>query len=247
MPTAQQCPCRLASSAQRSRRWGVAARGGENLPGRLRKSLAVRSRSGPSGNRRAKGIQHRDHIDDFLSDDACQRWQEAERRFPDEKWLAGQVGLIHRGRADLHDPVSWTDFVREYHQQVSDTNLIQTDVDEIVTGSAMGGGRVAASQRVEHKLGATGRVRFECLASRQHQHDDRRNQVFAEQHRRDDGHAGQDIGSELSAGVPAEGARREAAPHRTSGRQTEAGPRRPDVRQMHTATPDVTESLPTQS
>ena len=59
--------------------------------------------------------------------------------------------------------------------------------------------RQPARQRLQRGRGAPRGVRFERPAAREHQHDQRPGQVFAEQDRGDDGHAGEQVGAELEA------------------------------------------------
>ena len=59
--------------------------------------------------------------------------------------------------------------------------------------------RHAPGQRREHGRGAAHRVRLQRLSAREHQHDERAGQVLAEEHRGDDGDAGEEIGAEIPA------------------------------------------------
>ena len=55
----------------------------------------------------------------------------------------------------------------------------------------------AAGQRLQDRRGAADGVGLQRLAAGEHEHDERAGQVLAEQHRRDDGDAGQQVGAEV--------------------------------------------------
>ena len=71
--------------------------------------------------------------------------------------------------------------------------------------------RHALGQRREHRRGAAHGVAFQRFAAGEHQHDERAGQVLAQQHRRDDRNAGQQIGAELAGPELARASRRPAA------------------------------------
>ena len=62
----------------------------------------------------------------------------------------------------------------------------------------MGDERHATRERLQHRGRAPERERLERLAARQHQHDERAGEVLLQQHRGDDGDAGQQVGAELA-------------------------------------------------
>jgi hypothetical protein len=87
--------------------------------------------------------------------------------------------------------------VREDHQRVADGNPPQGHVRHLAVLAAVGHRGHAASQCLQHGRGAAHRVGFERLAAGEHQHDQRAGQILAEQGRRDDGNAGQQVRAEL--------------------------------------------------
>ena len=84
-------------------------------------------------------------------------------------------------------------------QRVADRHLIQGTSAIAPSCLRWACGGHAPGQRLQDRRGAAHGVRFERLAAREHQHDQRAGQVLAEQDRRDDGDAGQQVGAELAA------------------------------------------------
>ena len=62
----------------------------------------------------------------------------------------------------------------------------------------MGDRRHPFRQRLQHRRRAAHRVRLQRFAARQHQHHQRAGKIFAENHGRDDGDTGEQIGAELA-------------------------------------------------
>ena len=89
------------------------------------------------------------------------------------------------------------DVVRKHDQRVAHGNLVQRHIENFRALFPMGDRRHPLGQRRQHRRGALQRVVLERLSAREHQHDDRAGQIFAEQHGGDDGDAGQQIGTKL--------------------------------------------------
>ena len=91
----------------------------------------------------------------------------------------------------------------------------------------MGDERHATRQRLQHGRSASDGVGLERLAAREHQHDQRPGEVLAEQDRRDDGDAGQQVGAELAPHELSESDRTSGTPPAasasSSGRSRRAG------------------------
>ena len=111
--------------------------------------------------------------------------------------LAGQVGLVHRAIAVDDLAVDRAQLMRQDQQQIPHRRLVGVDVvDAVGDGRAaqpVGDRRAALGQRVEGGRRALRRGLLQRLAAGEHEHDDRRDQPFPQQDRRNDGHRGEHV------------------------------------------------------
>ena len=111
--------------------------------------------------------------------------------------LAGQVRFVHRAVTFDDRGIDGTRLVRKDDQPIANHDVGERNILNRALGLAMSRRGHALGQRFKRRRRAPHRVRFERLSAREHQHDDRPGQVFAEQHRRDDGDAGENVGTKV--------------------------------------------------
>jgi hypothetical protein len=78
-----------------------------------------------------------------------------------------------------------------YDELVADPHGVQRDVLDATVRAAMRNERHPPGQGMENGGGAADGIGFERLTAGEHQHDDRTGEILVEQHRADDGQAGQ--------------------------------------------------------
>ena len=78
-------------------------------------------------------------------------------------------------------------------KQSADTDLVHGNVLETARSPPVGARRQAFGERPQHRGGLGHRIALERFTARQHEHDDRASQVFAEEECRDDRDSGEKI------------------------------------------------------
>ena len=115
----------------------------------------------------------------------------------DSKRLTAQERLVHGGRAHPHHAIDRTDLVRQNDDLVARGDPIDRNVDQRRALTAMGHARVAPGEGREYGRGAACGVSLQGLAARQHQHDDRGDEILAKHDGRDDRQAREQVGAEV--------------------------------------------------
>ncbi len=112
--------------------------------------------------------------------------------------LAGEIRLVHDAVAVDDDAIDRADLMRVHDQLVADANLVQRHLDDLVIRATVCDEGHSTCERLQHRGRASEREGLEGFSARQHQHDKRAGEVLLQQHRGDDGDAGQQIGAELA-------------------------------------------------
>ena len=97
-----------------------------------------------------------------------------------------------------HDPINRADLVRQNDQHLTNRDRLQRDVSESAILFAMRHRGHAPRQRIQHRGGPANRIPLQRLAAGEHQDDEAAGQIFAEEYRRHDRDACEQVGTELA-------------------------------------------------
>ena len=121
--------------------------------------------------------------------------------FGNHVWLPGEIGLVHHAVPVDDRSIQRTDFMRE-------------NEDESPTGTSSRATSARAPSRLRCASEGMGcasdpdpttrfvRRTLPRFTTGKHEHDQRTGQIFTQQHRGHDGHAGEKVGTELQADEP---------------------------------------------
>ena len=127
----------------------------------------------------------------------CARDHGGAGRLGNLERLAREVGFVHHAVALGHDAVRRADLVRINHKRVAHGDVRQRHLGDPRVLFPVGDGWHALGQRREHRRCAAQGVALQRLAAGEHEDDDGAGEIFAQQHRSDNGNAAEQIRAEL--------------------------------------------------